>query len=264
MRLNLKLGKKPAITDTRIARLSQAASGLPDPPSESNWYADVEAWQMLGNDICGDCVVAFALHFIYQQERYLRQGRAAVPTAVEAIQNYAAIGGYSPAIAGSDQGLTVMGAGGLVEYWARKGLVSGGTVHKLTNVVQITHPNPREWKQAIATFSGMGVGIRMPERIMDAPELPFLWDDPSGPMAGYHEMFLVGYESVAGNTYYDCVTWGALVRLTEEFLLHTFDEGVVPLSTDGLNANGVNAAGVDRLALTRAMVTLQNQSHVIR
>jgi hypothetical protein len=257
MALPFRLGRKPAVKDTRVARLSLAGAGLADPPASSNWYADVPDWQMLANDEVGDCVVAFAMHYIYQQMRYLAQDKATIPSTAEAIRNYTAIGGYDPAVSGSDQGLVVMGPGGLVEYWARTGLLCGGTMHKLTNVVQITHPNPKEWRQAISLFSGLGIGVRLPQWIMDYPELPFIWDDPSGPIAGYHEMFLVGYETVAGHTYYDCVTWGEQVRLTEEFLLAVFDEGVAVLSTDGLDSGGVNAAGLNQIALAGSMKLLQ-------
>lgn len=254
------LGRRPRVADARIKRLSVAAPSLPDPPASSNWYADIPAWQMLGNDECGDCVVAMGMHFIYQQQSYLTPGRAPMPTAAEAIASYSAIGGYTPSNPDSDQGLTVMGKGGLVEYWARDGLMCGGTNHKLTGVLQITRPNPREWQQAISMFSGLGVGIRLPESIADSDVLPFVWDDPSGPIAGGHEMFLVGYEKVSGHTFYDCITWGERVRLTEEFLVAVYDEGVCMLSTDGLDKDGKNAVGVTAVALADAMTLLKTEA----
>lgn len=260
MALPFRLGRKPAVPDARVSRMSIAAVRLAEPPDSSNWSADIENWGMLGNDSVGNCVVAMAMHYVYQRERYLSQNKTMVPTEAEAIRNYSAISGYDPANPASDQGLTVMGAGGLVEYWARTGLLCGGTLHKLTNVVQITRPDPREFRQAISLFSGLGIGVRLPRSIMNAPDLPFVWDDPTGPIAGYHEMFLVGYESVAGTYFYDCVTWGTQVRLTEEFLLGVFDEGVCPLTTDGLNPSGFNAAGINQMHLALSMNLLRQEA----
>ena len=257
MPLPFRLGKKPAVADDRVLSLSEGAMLLPDPPDSANWYADVEDWQMLGNDEVGDCVVAFGMHYIYQQMCYLNPGAVPIPTTEEAIKNYSAIGGYDPAIPATDQGLTVMGPGGMIEYWARTGLLCGGTVHKLNRVMQLTQVNPKEWRQAISLFSGVGIGMRMPQSIMDAPDIPFIWDDPTGPIAGYHEIFLVGYETVSNNVFYDCITWGTRVRLTEDFLTHVFDEGVVVLSTDGLDAMGKNAAGVDQTVLANSITQLQ-------
>lgn len=254
-----RLGRKAAITDHRVARLSRVGSGLADPPPSANWYADVIDWGMLGNDQVGDCVVAFGMHYVYQQLRYLSQDKAAIPTTAEAIANYSAIGGYDPADPETDAGLAVMGPGGLIEYWTRTGLLCGGEIHKLTNVVQITRPNPKEWRQAISLFGGMGVGVRLPESIMEADDVPFLWSDPSGPIAGYHEMFLVGYETMNGHTYYDCITWGTRVRLTEAWLQSQFDEGVAVLSMDGMDAGGINAAGLSKTDLAARMALLQEQ-----
>lgn len=248
-----KLGKKPAVADARVAWLALVAPSLPAPPAEANWYADVADWQMLGNDSVGDCVAAAAMHAIYQQKSYLTPGgKAAVPTDAEAITNYSAIGGYTPDNPASDQGLSVMGQGGLLSYWARHGLLCGGTTHKLHSAVQLDIA-PREWKQAIATFGSALLGIHLPKAIAESIDLPFVWSDPSGPYVGGHEVLAVGYQTVGGETLYDTITWGQRVRCTEAFLLGVVDEAVAVFTTDGLNARGINPAGMDQAMLTKAM-----------
>lgn len=260
MPANLRLGKKPAVADARLPHLTAVASSLPNPPPAANWLADVENWQMLGNDSVGDCVAAAAMHVIFQQKSYLTPGgRATVPTAAEAIHNYSAIGGYDPSNPASDQGLAVLGSGGLIEYWARHGLLCGGVTHKLKSAIQIGMV-PREWQQAISLFGSVLLGMQLPAGIADADSLPYVWSDNRGPAAGGHEVLAVGYQTVASETLYDIVTWGQLCRCTEAFLLAVVDEVVVVSTSDGINAAGVDAAGINQIALANAMKQLQQSA----
>jgi len=250
------LGRRPARFDARFPRFTAVTDALPDPPAFANWYADVPAWHTLGNDFCGDCVIAAALHQTLQMTSYLHPGHAKQPTDTEAVNSYAAITGYVRGKPATDQGTYVMGRGGLIEHWMKNGLHCGGVLNKPTAVVQITRPEPRHWQQAIGTFGSVMFGIDLPQSIADSDPLPFVWRDASGPVAGGHEILAVGYQTVSGTSLYDCITWGERVRLTEEFLLAVFSEAVcVYNGMASLDARGINPAGIGD-AVLRASINL--------
>jgi hypothetical protein len=101
------------------------------------------------------------------------------------------------------------------------------------------------------------LGIRLPMAIAEAEVLPFVWEQASGPVAGGHEILLVGYQEVAGEMLYDLVSWGALYRATGDFLQAVTDEAVCVYDRAGLNARGVNASGLDENALLAYMSRLR-------
>lgn len=250
-----KFGRNPARKDARLPHFS-AVTALPQPPNIANWFADTPTWGDLGNSDVGDCVVAAAMHQIMQATSYVNPGHGLIGTAAEAIESYSAIGGYVPGNPMTDQGLTVLGVGGMVEYWAKNGLRCGGVLNRPQSVMQIEHPDSTHWKQAISIFGNLMLGVRLPENVVATPESPFVWDDPTGPVAGLHEIILVGYEVVAGRTTYDLVSWGALYRATEEFLLAAFDEAVVVYNRASLDARGIDPAGIDEATLLGMMARL--------
>jgi hypothetical protein len=226
MPVGFKTGRKPAVKDARIPRLSLHATGLPMPPQNVNKYAAVASWGMLLNDQYSCCVEAAILHLAYQSACYLTPGLAAPPTDAECAAFYSAATGWNPAFPASDQGTYVLGAGGAAVYWATKGVVCGGRLDRPAGILQITKPAPQEWRQGLAAFGNLLIGIRLPNAIADADAVPFVWDNPAPPYAGLHEILCVGYETVANEVLYDCITWGMRVRITETCLLGLIDEVV--------------------------------------
>lgn len=250
------------VSDPRVPRMATRVS-LPAPPSEANWYADVQEWLELGNERVSNCVEAAAFHVILQQRSYLRPGDATLPTEEEAIASYAAITGYSPADPKSDKGSFVLGQEGLMQYWTTQGLLVGGARDRATAYMQVRHRNPVELRQAIHTFGAVMVGIHLPKSVVSGDGPPYLWDDPRGPSQGRHEILLVGYR-VLENGYctYDLVSWGRLLRCTEAFLLSTADEAVCVFDEASLDARGINAAGINRQILLADMQALRDASVV--
>jgi len=257
MPVGFHLGKRLPIMDRRVPRLSKHIGQMPPPPPSSNWYADVPVWGMLGNDEVGDCVDAAVLHMILQMTSYVSPASAPLPTTEEAIALYSANTGYDPAIPGTDQGSYVLGPSGLMQYWLTHGVTCGGVLNKPTAFLQITHPNPVEWQQAVALFGSVMIGMQLPARIVDGDTVPDVWADPTGPIAGGHEILLVGYEQTPIGVIYDLVSWGEHYLATEDFLKNTMDEAVCVIDPAFFSVTGQDPAGVDMATLAADMEAMR-------
>jgi hypothetical protein len=242
MPVTVKLGKKSPQADHRIMRMSKVSSQLPAPPADTNWYAEIANWYMLGNDTVGDCVEAAVLHCIEQFSTY--SGQPLIPDEAEAMSFYEAATGYTPTNSATDQGSYVLGNGGVIEFWNTKGVTCGGKLNKVQSFLQIVHKNVTEWQQGIFLFGGMLTGVQLPEVIVSGDTVPSVWQDFSGPVAGGHEIWINGYETLNSGRYYDLVSWGQQYKATEEFLLHVIDEAVVVVDPVEINARGVDANNV--------------------
>src|SRR5579872_5931442 len=109
---DVRLGRLPAVHDLRVPRFARLSPGLPPPPAQSCWYADIPSWGMLANDQARDCVEAAILHCIMQQDAYLHPGSGLVATSREALAFYSALTGYDPNDPATDNGSLVMGPKG--------------------------------------------------------------------------------------------------------------------------------------------------------
>lgn len=255
-----KLGRKPSVPDHRVPHFSIHSHLLPHPPPNSNWYAAVQNWGMLLNDQYGDCVIAAAYHAILEMTTYA--GNPIIPTDAEAEAAYSGATGFDPKDPSTDQGTVVMGHGGFMEYWTNTGLMIGGSkVNKLDAYFQITRMNAVEWMKAVHYFGGFMFGFNVPESIMAADQPPFVWNDPSGPFVGGHEVWVCGYETVgSGMVLFDLVSWGARYRMTVDFMEKVGAEIVVPYDSLSLNAQGLNGAGLTKDQLTADMSALRQEA----
>ena len=222
MPFEYRLGKKPARFDEKLPRLSKHAAGLPPPPLWSNWWAGIESWEMLENDKLGCCAEAAVLHQILQISTYANPGHALKPTNWDAIHLYEGAAGYKPNDPSTDQGTYMAGPGGLLDYWLKTGVICDGVLNKAAAVLAITKPRVIEWKQAIATFGSILIGLQLPENVLSGDAPPFVWSNPTGPVAGGHAVLGVGYDSATAM--FDLVSWGTHYKATEDFLLGTVDE----------------------------------------
>lgn len=246
----LGMGKRPARKDYRIARLSRYAPLLPAPPRSANYYSEITAWGMLGNDTAGDCIVAAVDHGIYQERTYANPDSVIVPpTTAEAITTYSAVGGYVPGNPATDQGLYMLGNGGMMEYWAKNGIICGGILNRPAAYTQITQPNIVEWEQAVAIYGSLLLGLQLPENIVSGEEPPAIWRNWRGPVAGGHEIIAVGYSKPGKETLFDIISWGRRFQADGAFLQHCVDEAVAVA-----NAAFIGASGTDPGGLTLAML----------
>ena len=254
----VRLGRLPAVVDDRVPFMSDltAAKVLPPPPPAVNWYAGVGAWGMLGNDTVGNCVEAMTGHATDQFTSYA--GAPLVATTAEALALYSDVTGYNPADPNTDQGTVMLGAGGMMQYWAKTGVVFGGTRSFAKAYLQLKLGGGMQWiQQAIHYFGGIGFGLDLPENVVAGNTIPFLWDNPSGPVAGGHEVWIDGYETIGGILRFDLITWGQRCRMTAKFFEATGQEAVAIYDPDSLNARGLNADDFDAAELLAAMQAIK-------
>jgi hypothetical protein len=238
-----KLGKREAVDDPRVPRLSQlGGTNLPQPPTGVIWYAAVGEWGMLGNDYAGDCVEAGGLHALLQMSTYA--GKPIVPSTEDAINWYKATG-FVPGDESTDQGSYVLGPDGMIPYWHTTGIRAAGQHNKLCSFAQIKRKNATEWCQGIWLFGGVLLGLALPEAIVSGPEIPYVWSNFSGPTAGGHEIWVNGYQMDGSRRMYDLISWGGRYRATEEFLMNVVDECVIIVDPAEMNARGVTATGLN-------------------
>jgi hypothetical protein len=260
MPVSVKLGRLPAVEDDRVPLmadlLAAAPVALPAPPAMVNNYAGVGEWGMLANDTIGDCVEACTGHAVLQFTTYA--DAPTTPTDEDAIALYSAVTGYVPGDDATDQGTVIFGQGGLVEYWAKHGVSFGGISSKAAAFAQIKLANGgiERIQQSIYLFGGVMLGLDLPENVVARDTVPYVWDNPSGPIAGGHCVWLCGYETIAGTLRFDLISWGARYRMTEAFLTGTFQEAVVVFDKDSLNAAGKNPIDLGGPKLRAAMAEL--------
>lgn len=251
------LGRLPAVEDKRVPRLSVIKNSLLEtPPDNIVWYADVPEWQMLGNNKAGNCVEAASLHAIQQFSDYA--GDPVIPLESEALDFYTKSQGYDPTNPATDNGSITLGPSGTMQYWHDTGIMCAGKLNKVQAYLQITKRDPLEWRQAIWVFGGLLIGMKVPDSIVNAAELPFVWDYQQGAaIAGLHEVWANGVVTVAGERFYDIVTWGQHCRLTEQYMVQWLDEAIVLFDAACLDTSGCDARGLSAIELVSLMSDLR-------
>ena len=256
---DVKFGRRPAYHDVRVPRFASVGQALPAPPLNANWYADIESWPVLANDRVGDCVEAAVLHLIQQQSRYAPPYLGLQASDAEAIALYSAVAGYVPGDDATDQGSYVLGPNGVMQYWTNTGVTIGGVLNKCAAYLAVNPADETQWMQAINVFGGLLAGISLPQTVVAHAEVPFVWSDPTGPVAGGHEILLVGYETTPHGRVYDLISWGQHYRATSAFLRACLDEAVCVYDRISLDARGLNAAGIDEVTLLADMTALKSE-----
>ena len=260
------LGRLPAVIDPRVVNLRMAlgSTRVPSASAKMNWRARLPSTgvPMLGNDSVGNCTICTCFHFVQVVSGYAELA-IQEPTVDEAIGAYSAVGGYDPtqtAADGSnptDQGLAMMGPGGVVEYWTRNGFTCGGALNKLTSAVDVSlsgDPATRVDRLMDALVLGpVLTGANLSRSNVDAD---FMWDVAEDPVVGGHEFLVMGAETTATGTWFDIETWDGERRMTSAFVERNVEEACMVLDPVFFTANGVDPAGVDMAAVQAAMATL--------
>ena len=255
-----KLGKLPARHDAHIPLLSSHDHTLPAPPLASNWNTEVADWKVLANNSVGDCTSAAVLHLVMQQSAFAKPGHGLVATDAEAIAFYSAVTGYNPADPNSDVGAYMMGPHSVIDAWTKSGIRCGGALNHPTAVLQVKTREPTQWRQAIHTFGALLIGLNLPENVVSGADVPFVWSDPSGPVAGGHEVLCCSYLTVGSEVLYEIISWGQVFRCTEAFLLGTLDEAITVYDRVSMNARGISPTGFSEAALQADMAALRQEA----
>jgi hypothetical protein len=141
-------------------------------------------------------------------------------------------------------------------YWLNTGLKCCGQVNKIEAYVASDPHNQTELMQAISIFGGALVGINFPTNIINGPDIPFVWEDVSGPTAG-HEILFVGYQTIDGNRLYDFISWGQPYRIWDMELEKIIEEVTAVLDPVAMNAMGTTPAGYDHEEVVALMAELK-------
>ena len=242
----MKLGKKPARHDPLTLHYGDyRTASLPPVPAEAHWGHGLP-FAELGNDVYGDCVEAGFAHQV--QVWSGRAGTPFVPTEAEALDAYSAITGFSPDNPASDQGTDMLTA---CQYWKSTGIAG----HEVTAYLSVPPTQPGYIREAVALYGGAYVGVALP--LSAQSQVGSLWTVTSGLDAaagswGGHCIPLCGYDAES----LWCVTWGALQRMTWDWLQTYCDEAYLLLGRDWCEADGQSPAGLAWGALSADLANL--------
>ena len=257
----LKLGKTPATYDKRDLLFSayRTAEALPAHPKHFGHETVIggHAWQMLGNGPdnsvskgfggAGDCVFAGGDHetMLWTAET----GTAATFTGANAIKDYSAVTGYDPRAPldengenPTDRGTNVREA---LSYRRKTGLLDAKAKrHKIGAYVALEVGNIDHLLEALYLFGVVGIGIKFPAPAMDQFNAGKPWSVvPGAKIDGGHYIPLVAYRTTL-----ECVTWGRVQQMTQQFYKTYCDEAWAILSPEMLKT-GKSLEGFDLASL---------------
>jgi hypothetical protein len=235
-------GRLPAQPARPHLRFSAALSAAAAPPAVSDWLSPVPAanWGVEGNDAWGDCTCAGVAHKRIG-DVFVNQGVTLSVSTAQTLALYSAVTGFDPNAGPSGSNPTDQGAlcQDVLDFWRKNGFLG----EKIIAFAKVDLSNIAEVKQAIAMFGQIYCGFNFPGSAMDQFNAGQPWDVVKGAqIEGGHCVTIGAYD--AGGL--ECVTWGAVQRLTWAFLGKYFDEAWVIVTPDMVNA----ASGDDALGLT--------------
>jgi len=214
---------------------------LPTPPDHFTGHTDlVGNWGMLGNgaaldnppglpDGVGDCAVAGPCHQVMKATA--ESGAIANFDTGAALKNYGAITGWNIDDPDSDAGTNI---GDMARYWRKHGLVdAAGKIHKIVAYVDLNPGDIRElWLAAWIFPLGVGCGYALPESALEQAQDGEIWDVvPGSPIAGGHYVPTLARPAASLGA---GVSWGKLRPFTARWHQKYNNQGIVPLSTEGL------------------------------
>jgi hypothetical protein len=228
-----KLGKAPAVFDRRTLKLSSyldVPKLPPLPPDGSDWFKKVSKFNMAGNDVYGDCVVAGAAHM--RQTWTANAGRREIITPDKTvIKQYLALTG------GQDTGLNLLA---VLNHWRQVGLFGD----KIGAFVSINPRKNTQVQYACWLFGGVYVGLMLPTSAQGQR----LWEVPaSGPVGDGEPESWGGHCvtcGVADSKRYVFSTWGEEQAATVGFAATYSDEMYAVVSIDWFTVNHKTPTGL--------------------
>lgn len=256
MTITFRGGRLPAEPARPHLAFSRAITAdLPTPPASSDWLKPVPAadWGMLGNAQYGDCTCAGVGHKRIG-DVYVNQGKTLTVTDHDALALYSAVTGFNPNDPASDQGAVCQD---VLDYWHKHGFLG----EKVVAFAKVDLSNLTEVKQAISLFGQIYCGFNFPTTAMDQFNNGQPWDVVKGAKVdGGHCVTIGAYDA----TGLECVTWGAVQKLTWAFLKKYFDEAWVAIGPDFVDAlTGKDAQGVDLYTLGQDYALLTGRANPI-
>lgn len=233
------LGRKPGFSFRAPSLSSYGKASALDYPPVCAWERPL-AWQMLGNDSVGDCVIARLLHQIMAWFSVANAGQQKSFTAEQALEIYSAITGYVPGDESTDNGTDPDTA---CAYWQNTGLLGD----KIAGYVNVDITNLDLIKFAMHMFGGAGLAFNVPSYIMSVPPGGD-WSETPGAdttIEGGHEVYLCGY----GRQGFRVVSWGTTYTFNPDFLAKYGQNIDAVVSPDWIKQSGVSPSGLDLAGL---------------
>lgn len=251
---HLPLGRLPKRDDPRTLQLSHYLDlgALPPIPAEIDYTHNVLSYPMYGNDELGDCTTAAAGHMVQTWARSAH--RRSHRPSLAAVEKMYWETGDPPLATGTPGGDTDTGRVEIdvLNYWRKTGL----GVHTIAAYVQVDPTDAEMMRAAIYLFGGVYTGICLPITAQRQTVWDVVGDGHSGKSApcswGGHAVPYHAYTA----TDFTCVTWGALMHLTQGFNDAYTEEAYAILSPDWFSDTGQAPPGFDLDALTRSLAQL--------
>ena len=229
----MKLGKLAPKRSLKTLALGNylTPSKLPVPPVKQAWeYAVNTPWQMMKNDVYGDCTCAAAGHMIMNWSA--NSSTVVTPSDDDILKAYSAVSGFDPNSGANDNGAVELD---VLNYWKSTGIAG----HKILGFATVDVQNIDQVKAAIYLFGGVYTGFQVPDYAMNKPNWTVQNTDDM--IVGGHAVPLFGY----GRGGATCVTWGRLQPLSWEFWQQYFDEAYAIVTQDWIKSTGVSPVGID-------------------
>jgi hypothetical protein len=210
-----KYGRRPPKNAPALRLASFLSSAVPAHPRSEDYLAKLTGWQMLGNDVAGDCnAVTWA-----NMRRLVTAALSTeyYPTQAQVWQFYQTQNpGFDPNGTSStngpgsqdDQGMDVQTG---LEYLHTTGGPDGV---KAVAFAKVDHTNPDEVRAALAIFGGLWLGVM----VLDANQQQFAkghaWTDVAGsPIDGGHAILGGGYTTADVKF----ITWAKETEFAKSF-----------------------------------------------
>lgn len=262
--MQFKLGKKPALFDSRTPMFGTYVKGeLPPPPASVDYGKPIKKWPMYGNDKYGDCTCAAAGHMT--QVWTAHGGKEVTPTAASVMKFYEHFVGDPPP---PDAGCNMLD---VLRYWRSTGF-GGRTIDSFVSVEPKNHTQAMD---AIDLFGALYIGVELPDFAVTGDMLAAPWVVPSrGPTGDAapnpengHCIPAVAYD--ARNLY--VITWGERKAMSWQFYDVYSDESYAVLSDAFISKSDKTRRGFDLAALRtdialiehapKTMATFTRKSH---
>lgn len=242
-----KLGKLPVRTDVRTLHLMRYVdrAKLPSPPATFDETASERDWPMYANDRIGDCTVAAEGHMVEAWTGAATGTPVEVPEAA-VLETFDRVKIVDPAT--GEEGAIVID---VLKDWRKRGLAG----HKIGAFTRVSTADEQLLHTGAWLFGGLYLGLQLPL----TAQRQETWDwtgSLTGPAApgswGGHAVDVVGYDRDT----LTFVTWGALKKMTWEFVARYCDEAYCILSQDFLAGDRApNGFDLQALRADLALVT---------
>lgn len=222
----LRYGRRPP-KNAPALRLAPILSGvLPTPPKRIDYGTAFRGWQMLGNDVAGDCVAvtwanqrALVTTVLTQNPQYPDQADVweFYQTQNPEFDPHGSAETNGPGSA-ADGGMDIQTA---LEYLHKTGGPDGA---KPVAFAKVDYTNEPELRSAHAIFGQVWYGINVLAENQHEFSNGQPWKyDPGSPLDGGHSVTGVGYDP--GD--YRFITWAKETDWTESFRKHQVEEAWV-------------------------------------